>query len=231
MPAEIPSAIVADICFVGREGGAVKSLSGFQKGHHSLPSAVNATTLAFLSKLCAGELAEQAEARFQQVRTGLGYKRRELTLALQSPSAVLTAPAFSFEIAYGLEESDPARYTITHTLRDLRDATLARQPAFAGIFANLFTELSFALRQGASVEAVIDAIEGLDRDDGLTVDYPSDYHDCTISVPGVAAQVRCTGATLDLVFHRAGSPAELIDGFSTVRQAFSLDPELAGLIG
>ena len=50
-------------------------------------------------------------------------------------------------------------------------------------------------------------------------------------MPGVEAQVRCTGESLDLVFNRAGSPAELIDGFSAVRLAFSLDPELAGLIG
>jgi hypothetical protein len=231
MSDEIPSTIVSQLCFVGREGGLVKTLSGFQKGRHTLPTAVNDTTLAFLAKLCAADLAEHAEARFQQIRAGLGYKRRELTLSVQSPAALLTAAGFSFEMAYGLEEADPSRYTVTHTLRGLRDPALARHPAFDATFAGTFSEISFGLRCGTRVEAVIDAIEGLDREDGLTVDYPSDCHECTVSVPGVEARVRCTGETLDLVFTRAGSPAELIDGFAAVRLAFSLDPELAGLIG
>jgi hypothetical protein len=46
----------------------------------------------------------------------------------------------------------------------------------------------------------------------------------------VDAQVRCTGATLDLVFPRAGSPRELIAGFAAVRGAFAVSRELAGLL-
>jgi hypothetical protein len=46
------------ILFTGRGGGAVKQLAGFKKSHHSVPDAANATTNAFLGKLCAGELAE-----------------------------------------------------------------------------------------------------------------------------------------------------------------------------
>ncbi|MEY4939616.1 MAG: hypothetical protein RIQ93_1351, partial [Verrucomicrobiota bacterium] len=88
-----------------------------------------------------------------------------------------------------------------------------------------------ALDKGAKVEAVIDVIEALDGEGGLAVNYPSDYRDCVIQVEGVDAEVRCTGATLEIVFPRAGAPVELIDGFAAVRGAFQISKILAGLIG
>lgn len=231
MSAQLPSSVIASICFVGRTGGQVKSLAGFKKRHHSVPDAANATTNAFLGKICEPELTEEAEGLFQEVRTGLGYKRKEISLSVTPPLATLAAKDFSVEIVYVLEDADPARYAVTTTLRELRDLDLARGEAFSGIFAAKFAEISFALQKGARVEAVIDAIEALDGEGGLAVQYPSDYRECTISVTGVDAIVRCTGAALEIVFPRNGSPAELVDAFLAVRDAFQISKPLAGLIG
>lgn len=209
----------------------MKALGGFRKGHHTLPDAANDTTNAFLGKICAGELGEEAEALFQAVRVGLGYKRKDLALALASPHALLTAKDFSLEIAYALEPAEPTRYAVTTTLRELRDAMLARSEELSAVFARRFTEISFALNKGASVEAVIDAIEALDEASGLSVSYPSDCSECEIRVAEVDAHVRCTSAALEMVFPRAGAPRELIDAFAQVRAAFRIDRELAGLIG
>lgn len=229
-PDELPSRVVAGISFVGRGGGFVKNLTGFKKGHHTLPDAANATTNAFLGKICERELADEAEKLFQEIRTALDYKRKEIVLSVTSPLAMLGAKDFSVEIFYALEEREPARYATTTTLRGVIDAGLLRRGAFAQIFAGRFTELSFALKKGAQVEAVIDAIEELDGDDGLTVTYPSDYRDCTIAVEGVDAVVRFTGATLEIVFPRGMGPAELLEAFAAVREAFRISKELSGLI-
>jgi hypothetical protein len=230
MSAELPSRVVAAIAFVGRGGGPVKTLSGFRKPQHSVPDAANATTNAFLAKICATELAEEAERLFQDVRTGLAYKRKDVSLNVASPVATLAAKDFSVEIGYALDETDPARYLVTTTLRELHDAALARTEPFARVFAGKFSEIEFALQKGARVEAVIDAIEALNGENGLAVDYPSDCRDCTIRVEGVDAQVRCTGATLDVIFPRGGGPAELIDAFAAVRDAFQISKVLSGLI-
>ena len=226
----LPSTIIAGIGFTGRIGGAVKALRGFKKGRHSVPDVANATTNAFLGKICAGELGEQAEALFQRVRTGLGYRRRDVTLELAAPVAVLAAKDFTVEINYALEAANPARYLVTRQMHSLRSGELAQTEEFAGIFAAMFSEITFALKKGARVEAVVDVIEALDDGAGLTVNYPADCRECVIGVPGVDAQVRCTGATLDLVFPRAGSPRELIAGFAAVRGAFAVSRELAGLL-
>ena len=53
---ESPQQYVSRISLVGRSQGAVKNLSGFNRKHHTVPDTVNATTTAFLAKLCAAEL-------------------------------------------------------------------------------------------------------------------------------------------------------------------------------
>ena len=230
MSAQLPPRVVASVSFVGRGGGQVKALGGFRKGHHSVPDVANAVTNAFLGKLCAGELAEEAETLFQAVRTALAYKRKDLALAVSAPTATLTARDFTVEIGYALEEADPARYAVTTTLRELRDLAVAQGEGFAGVFAGKFSEISFALKKGARVEAVVDAIEALDGEGGLDVRYPSDCRDCTITVAGIDAAVRCTGATLDMIFTRAGGPAELLAAFGAVREAFQISKPLAGML-
>ena len=231
MADELPSRVVASIAFVGRAGGSVKALGGFKKGHHTLPDATNAVTNAFLGKICGTELGDEAEKFFQEVRAGLGYKRKDVALSVTSPLAVLTARDFGVEIFYALEERESARYAVTTTLRELSDARLARRDEFSRIFAGKFTEISFALKKGVRVEAVIDAIEALDGEGGLSVRYPSDYRDCVIRVEGLDAEVRCTGATLEVVFPRGSAPADLIEAFSAVREAFQISKALSGLIG
>lgn len=231
MAQDLPSDIIAGISFIGRSGGAVKTLAGFRKGHHTVPDAANAVTQAFLGKICAAELGAEAEDLFQRVRTGLGYKRKDLGLSLTPPTAVLSARDFTVDFGYALDEQDPSRYVVTRALHGLRNAELARTEEFAALFAGAFSEISFGLRKGARVEAVIDLIEHLDGEGGLSVDYPADCRECHIRVAGVAAAVRCTGAAVEMVFPRAGSPGELIAEFDAVRSAFAVSRELAGLVG
>lgn len=222
---------------MGRGGGPVKTLGGFRKAHHTVPDAVNAATSAFLGKLCAGDLAEEGEKFFQATKAALGYKRAQLTLEVASPNAVLTAKDFVLELSYALEPADAASYAVTRTLHSLRNAALVDVAEFDALFAGQFSAVVFALKKGVRVEAVIDAVEGLDPKDetagaGLTVEYPSDCARCTLHAEGVDAEVVCDGATLEMRFAKNGSPRELVAGFSELRRAFALTKArvLAGML-
>jgi len=223
---------VSRIRFVGRGGGLVKNLAGFRKAHHTVPDAVNAATTAFLGKLCAPELAEEAEALFQRTRTAFGYKRADLSLDVASPQAVLTAKDFTFELGYALDEAEPAAYVVTRELHGVRGPDVMQRAEFDALFAGQFGALAFDLGKGVRVEAVIDAVEALDAAAPLKVSYPSDCRHCVLSVDGVAAEVVCDGSTLEMRFARAGSPRELATEFDAVRAAFALtkDRVLAGLL-
>jgi len=231
-PAEAANPFISRISLVGRDAGRVKALGGFKKQHHTVPDAVNAATEAFLAKLCTAELAAEAEQFFQRAKAAFGYKRTELALAVSSPGAVLTAKDFTLEIFYALQADDPSSYTITRTLHSLSEAAGAAQPELDEVFAGGFSGIVFALVKGVSVEAVVDAVEARGGEDGLAVNYPSDCRHCVITVDGVKAEVVCDGATLEMRFPRAGSPAELVEAFAAVRTAFALskDRVLAGLL-
>jgi len=237
MPNDMPASVIADLRFIGRESGTVKSLSGFNKKRHTLPDAANATTNAFLARLCAPELAERGEALFQAVREAMGYKRREISLGIDNDSGLarLCARDFTLELFYALEPNSPAFYTVTQTLLDAQTSELIHNAAFNEVFAGAFSELSFTLKKGVQVEAVIDAVEALGEvgkpsHSPLRVSYPSDCSVCEITVDGVEARVRCTGASIDMVFPRGGSPLELLREFAAVRSAFSLSELLRGLV-
>jgi len=237
MPNDVPASVIADLRFIGRESGAVKSLHGFNKKRHTLPDAANATTNAFLARLCAPELAERGEVLFQALREAMGYKRREISLTVDAAGGLtrLTARDFVLELFYTLEPSSPEFYTVTQTLLDAKTSELLHNTAFNEVFAGAFSELSFTLKKGVQVEAVIDAVEALGEigkpsHSPLRVTYPSDCRECEIAVEGVEARVRCTGASIDMVFARAGSPMELLHEFAAVRSAFSLSELLRGLV-
>lgn len=234
--ADDPRSFISQVSLVGRGGGAFKTLRGFDKSRHTVPDAVNNATSGFLAKLCTPELSEEAENFFQRAKTAMNYKRKDIGLDVTSPVAVLGAKDFTLEIAYALEAGDPSSYAITRTLHSIKNGDLLRVEEFNELFAGQFSAIAFALKKGVRVEAVIDAVEGLecdaDSEGKLRVDYPSDYRDCTLSVTGIAAAVVCDGATLEMRFEKSGSPRELVEAFAAVRKAFALtkDRALAGLL-
>jgi hypothetical protein len=232
MPKSAPNTFVTRISLAGRSSGLVKNLAGFRKQHHTVPDAVNPATTAFLGKLCATELAEEAEGFFQRSKSAFGYKRADLSLDVVSPVAVLTTRDFTLELAYALEKTNAAGYEVSRTLHGVKDADIVARPEFNALFAAMFDGLVFGLAKGVKVEAVIDAVEGQDASTGLTVTYPSDYRHCVLKVEGVAAEVICDGATLEMRFPRTGSPVELVEAFARVRSAFALSKNraLAGLL-
>jgi hypothetical protein len=209
-----------------------QNLSGFNRESHTLPDAVNATTTAFLGKLCAAELTAEGEGYFQRARTALGYKRTDLSLAVASPAVQLTASDFILEIVYALEKTDSGHHLVTRTLHSLSGGELVERPAFDTLFTGVFSSIVFGLTRGVPVEAVVDAIEARGARSDLTVSYPSDCRHCILSVEGVGACVVCDGDTLEMRFPRNGSPCELITEFTVLRSAFAMTGNrvLAGLL-
>jgi hypothetical protein len=148
MPDELPPRVIASIAFVGRSDGQVKALAGFNKRHHSLPDAANAVTNAFLGKICASELGDEAERLFQSLRSALAYKRKDIALSVTAPLATLTARDFTLERVYALDEREPARYSVTSTLRELSDADFLRREGVTQVFAGAFSEISLRQAHG-----------------------------------------------------------------------------------
>lgn len=234
MPTEEQDAesYIARVRLVGDAGeGPVKQLPGFRKGRHTVPDSVSPATQSFFARIVADRVAAEGEDWFQRAKAELKTKRRELTLEVAAPGAVLTAKDFIFEISYRLQSDDPTRFEGQHLLHDVQNSRL-QAASFDRLFAGLFNEIVFELTKGVSVEEVIDAVEELDGETGLQVDYPADCSHCTLRVDGVGAEVVCDGSSLRMVFATRGSPSELVGEFAAVRHAFRISKKatLAGLL-
>jgi len=223
---------IARVRLVGSlPGGMLKQLEGFRKGHHTVPDSLSPATQTFFARIIASRVEAAGEEWFQRAKLELKTKRRELTLEVTSPGAVLTAKDFVFEISYEMEAEDPGRFAGQQTLHDLKGERWGAA-AFDRLFEGQFNEIVFDLARGVSVEEVIDAVEDLDESTGMSVDYPSDCSQCVLRVKGVDAEVCCDGHSLRMTFPLAGGPSELIQSFVAVREAFRLSKKtpLAGLL-
>jgi len=234
MPTEDPEkeSYIARVRLVGDASqGSVKQLPGFRKGRHVLPDNLSPATQSFFARIVADRVAAEGEEWFQRAKAELKTKRRELTLEVTSPNAVLTAKDFVFEISYQLQPEDPTRFEGQHLLHDVQGSRLGAE-AFDRLFAGLFNEIEFELTKGVSVEEIIDAVEDLDGATGIRVDYPADCAHCTLRVDGVGAEVICDGMSLRMVFASRGSPSELVAEFAAVRHSFRLSKKtpLFGLL-
>ena len=136
------------------------------------------------------------------------------------------------EIHYALREEDPSEYAVTRSLHSIRSADFLFTAECDALFPRIFSEVVFTLAKGASVEDVIDAIEGL-KDSPLEVAYPSDCGNCTLSLPDVAAQVRFDGGELAMIFDAPAPPSHLWTQFLELRNAFALtkNPAITALVG
>lgn len=217
--------VISRLSFQARSGGRVKLLPGFDKSRHTLPDSVNNATTGFLAKLCLKDLEEETESFFQRARAAFDYKRREISLSLASPTAELTTVDFVLEFAFALDEAAPSDWVLTRTLHPKCSEDFLKRPECDGLFAVTFSSLVFTLEKGASVETVIDAIEAAPAERGLNVAYPSDCEHCDITAEDVDAAIHFTGATLEMVFPRNGSPRELLEGFLALRHRFVLADE------
>lgn len=193
---------------------------------------MNATTNAFLGKLCAGELAEESETLFQGVRTGLGYKRKEVSLAVAGQSAVLVAKDFSVEIFYALEEGDPTRFAVTTTLRSSAMRSWRGRRSLRKFFRQVFGDLVWPEKRGEcrSGDRCHRGARGQGR--RWAAGELSVGLQCMRNHRGRRGSRGCAArGQLEVVFPRASGPAELMEGFAAVCGAFAISRVLGGLIG
>ena len=221
--------VLRSLSLVGRVGGEVRHLAGFDRKRHTVPEQANGTTQAFLAKLCAGDLAGEAEGLFRQARERFGYKRREISLAVDGGVARLEAKDFVLELRCELEAAEPSRYFFETELTQVGSRDLLDTEAFGAAIGRRFDRLRCGFRLGASVEAVIDAVEA-DETGDLTVDYPSSCAECSVRIEGMDAEIVVTGAMLEVRFRRLATAGELLQAFESVGERFAASPGLADLV-
>ena len=225
-----PSAEVRNVHLLGSKPGNVKNLTGFRKGFHKVPATLpDAMFERQFGAMAEPDLDKLARELFEKLRAGRGYKRKEINLNLDAPTATLTTTDFTLDLTYSPDPADPGDYTLTHDLHSIRDIAVFADGSLNDVFAGVFNRVSFSFGQAIDMEDLIDELE--DAPGGsASLRYPPDCSECVVQLPGYTGVVRVTSRELEVVSPAGASPAELVKTFVEASEVLAANPTLERLI-
>jgi hypothetical protein len=196
----------------------VKSLGGYKK--HLKLSNKEIISDKFLSELAASDLNDELDSAFAKLRSGFGFKRKELTATdpLENCGEVAT-PGFTFEVSVSTIEGEPSNVLWRRAISRISDAETVTSPEFEKTFGAQFNILELALNEPVDVEAVIDEVEDLD-DPSVTVDYEKDASWCRIEYRGRKESIHVDSDRIRVQSASDIAPSELIETFLAAHEQF-----------
>ena len=225
-----PSAEVRNVHLLGSKPGNVKNLTGFRKGFHKIP--VTLPDHLFerqFGAMADPDLDKLARELFEKLRAARGYKRKEINLNLDAPTATLTTSDFTLDLTFSPDPADPGDYTLTYDLHSIRDIAVFADGSLNDVFAGVFNRVSFSFGQAIDMENLIDELE--DAPGGsASLRYPPDCSECIVQLPGYTGVVRVTPRQLEVVSPAGASPAELVKTFVEASEVLAANPSLERLI-
>ena len=225
-----PSAEVRDVHLLGSKPGNVKNLTGFRKGFHKIPAVLpDAMFERQFGAMAEPDLDRRARELFEKLRTARGYKRKEINLNLDSPTATLTTTDFTLDLTFSPDAGNPGDYAAVYDLHTIRDIAVFADGSLNDVFAGLFNRVSFSFGQAIDMENLIDELE--DAPGGsASLRYPPDCSECVVQLSGYAGVVRVTPRELEVVSPAGASPAELVKTFVEASEVLAANPTLERLI-
>ena len=215
---------------LGTRTGIVKALLGFRKNIHRIPVVLPdpAYERQFIG-ICAADLDRVVRDLFERLRIARGYKRREITLATDSPASTLTTTDFTLDLVYSLDAAEPADYQINYDLHGIRDIGAFADEQLNAVFAGIFNRIAFPFAEKVVLETLIDDLEALPGT-ATSLLYPPDCSECVVRLPGYPGKVRLTSSQMEVINPSATSPGELVKTFVEAGELLASNPTLARLI-
>lgn len=187
------------------------ALPGFDKRRgHRVPDSVSTGATAFVRRLAAKEVEQEIEACHVALRTKLGYKRRQLHVAVDADGASIVTPDFEFHLVVGQDPGNPGRVRLRRTIQGVQTPVILASPAFAEAFGSGFDGLDLPVGRRIDVAGLIDAIEERDPP-GWTLDYGYEARRLTLTSPHMPLAVEVTAERVRLVGERPHGAAQLLE--------------------
>ncbi|MCX6240741.1 MAG: caspase family protein [Bacteroidetes bacterium] len=214
-----------DISFISEEDGSVKSLPGFIRGRHSVPSRVNSTANNFIKSIGHKIIQEEISEISQELQKHLKYSRAKLKATTDNGSGSIETPDFDYSIEIYQSEEDSGTYVLSRKIEYIKNPEIINNPLFNRTFNGTFDNLRIAVHKKIDIAKFIDKIEALEESELIDLDYdPSDLSSCTLSISGNSQTILVTGNSICFQSNSKTSPAELVEAYKKTQQALILSP-------
>lgn len=198
---------------------AIKELAGYRKLQRgdTVPSPNQ------LARMAHADLESDLDARFKGLRSGFGFKRRNLTVDGPIDGAgTISTPAFRYHINVELDSSDTSRVIWRRVISDVVDAESVFSRSFLDVFTDEFRVLEIQLQDALNVEEIIDRVEeaGNDR---IQIDYDRHASWCEIKTAAVDLAVRVQQGTIRVISSKSITPRNLVARYYEIQKQFIED--------
>lgn len=196
----------------------IKELSGFRK-HHRVPTK-EAASESWLAGLAMEDLNDDLEETFSKLRSGFGFKRKQLAATDPTENiGEVATPGFTYEVSVSPIEDEPKMALWRKAISRITDADSVTSPEFEETFGNQFNILELILEQPVDVEDVIDEVEDCD-DPTVSVDYEKDATWCRINFRGRHESIHVEAERIRVQSNGDIPPAQLIEAFLSAHAQF-----------
>lgn len=197
------------------EEGYVKSLPGFIKGKHKAPLEVSTYHDSWIKRISHDLLKDEIDETAAKIKNALGYKRRDILSAdVEDGVGAIISKDFDYYVAIQQDDEDAGGYKLTRSIENFKNSEVIYTSEFNDLFNDFFNELHFRTKQRINVEALIDAIEDIEDEETISVEYnQSDTSECSIFIPSINMTAEITSNSIIIKSAHKQSPLQLIDGF------------------
>jgi len=201
------------VFFSGEELGKISSLSGFKK-HHRLPDLINNATDSFVKRIGHEKVGKYSDNLFKSLKEAFGFKRRDINLNDDSESISIISKDFSVNIGIEINPEDYSEYILNTEVTEIQNPESIRSSEFNEVFIDTFNSLTFQFDKSFDIKNLIDAIEDIDDEDVISVNYPGDLSSCTISISGFDNSIHITPHHCSIKSDYCVAPKDLIGSFN-----------------
>ncbi len=194
----------------GTETGAIRQLDGFQRGFHKVPTQLSDSADSWCNRLLAAQVAEELQELYQNARTALSARRKDLRKEEEQGAGDLDTPAFRYIIESGQNPDDPSEYYIKRRL-ELRQGWPSHRAAIDELFGNEFERLVIEFESmDDTFDDLVERLEDIRDDQGGDVDDDDRHQRVSYRRDGATFTFDLRKKRLEISFGQSGT-LQLVD--------------------
>ena len=194
----------------GTETGEIRTLAGFKRGYHTVPTEASESAEAWCQRLLTEQVADELQELYEASRNALNARRKDVRKAEDCGGGDLDTAAFRYSVETGQNPDDVSEYIIRRRL-ELRQGWDEHRAAIDEIFGTTFDCLVVEFeRMDDTFDKLVEKLEDIQENQGGDVHDDDRSKRATYRRDGVTFTFDLKRRRLEISFGRSGT-LELVD--------------------
>lgn len=206
------------LLLVREQSCSIRSLPGFNKKNHQVPTDASRYSQTFLAGIASSSIEEEIDQIFKGLRSEFRFKRADLNVSKPGDgTATIITPFFNYSLTMSLDPQAPSEVICHRQVSEIKDIARVLSREFAIVFDKVFDRIEFYPPVPIVLANFIDQIEDVGNS-RISLDYDSAITWLHLRMQGVAGHVEVTPTKVSIVRSRPESPEQLLEAFFSMQE-------------